>query len=280
VQDWVAPRSVNEWIASRREGKAPSAKPSGRQGHGYNFTTPLQEHNAIPTPAPPVKQRMGPGVAGFPPRDQDSLSLHMREMAVNAGTPFQMPVASGPVEKEVLRPGRGPTVQAGNTVEVQYVGTLRSSGRVFDRGSDFRFKVGNGEVISGWDSGFVGMREGEKARLVIPPALAYGAAGKSPHVPANATLVFEVTLTRIVQLPNAFNARGVAASKHHAIAPRPNGCPPSHPSAFAPLVPAAAQMRPMQLGAPAPGGNAMGSNAADIYMAKRKQQATPGTFIC
>lgn len=61
----------------------------------------------------------------------------------------------------------------------------------------FRFKLGKGKVIKGWDEGTVGMAKGGKRLLVIPPALGYGSQGVSGRIPANACLVFEVELRKV-----------------------------------------------------------------------------------
>ena len=96
--------------------------------------------------------------------------------------------------------GTGTQTKTGDAVTVNYVGTL-ADGKVFDssisRNAPFTFKLGQGRVIKGWDLGVVGMKVGEKRKLVIPPQLAYGANGFPPVIPANATLTFEVTLLKI-----------------------------------------------------------------------------------
>ena len=66
---------------------------------------------------------------------------------------------------------------------------------VFDsclKGKPFKFRLGAGEVIKGWDVGIEGMKVGGKRRLTIPPQMAYGAKGAPPDIPANSHLVFEV----------------------------------------------------------------------------------------
>lgn len=64
-------------------------------------------------------------------------------------------------------------------------------------GNPFKFTLGAGEVIKGWDQGLVGMKEGETRTLTIPPDLAYGEAGSPPKIPPNATLTFEVKLLAV-----------------------------------------------------------------------------------
>lgn len=103
--------------------------------------------------------------------------------------------SDGGVTKEVLTVGSGQVPAAGEEVEVHYVGTL-DSGEVFDssrsRGTPFRFELGRGQVIRGWDVGVASMQVGEKARLICSPEYAYGEAGSPPKVPPNARLTFEV----------------------------------------------------------------------------------------
>lgn len=116
-----------------------------------------------------------------------------------------MTTASGLTYIE-LQPGSGDAPQPGQVVAVHYRGTL-ANGAVFDssyeRGEPIRFSLGQGMVIAGWDEGIALMREGGKARLIIPPHLAYGAQGAGGVIPPNATLTFEVELVDILPGPPA-----------------------------------------------------------------------------
>jgi FKBP-type peptidyl-prolyl cis-trans isomerase len=95
--------------------------------------------------------------------------------------------------------GDGPEARSGQTVVVNYRGTLES-GKEFDSSygrGPFSFPLGAGRVIRGWDEGVAGMQVGGKRKLVIPPDLAYGERGAGGVIPPNATLIFEVELLEI-----------------------------------------------------------------------------------
>jgi peptidylprolyl isomerase len=98
--------------------------------------------------------------------------------------------------------GTGPAAKAGDTVQMEYVGTSWSTGQQFDAswdsGRPFTFQLGSGNVITGWDQGIVGMKQGGRRLLVIPPDLGYGAEGAGGGAIApNETLVFVVDLEKL-----------------------------------------------------------------------------------
>jgi FKBP-type peptidyl-prolyl cis-trans isomerase len=118
-------------------------------------------------------------------------------------TPAQpAPDPNAKLEINDLVVGKGAEAKSGDTVKVHYVGTL-TNGDKFDssrdRGQPFVFELGKGRVIKGWDEGVVGMKEGGKRKLTIPPHLGYGARGAGDKIPPNSTLVFEVELLEVVK---------------------------------------------------------------------------------
>jgi len=120
------------------------------------------------------------------------------------------PAATSPVnslESDDLKVGTGAPIAAGQQAVVQYTGwlydasTADKKGKEFDSsansGQPFRFVIGGGQVIKGWDQGVAGMQVGGRRRLIIPADLAYGQEGAGGVIPPGATLVFEVTLVGI-----------------------------------------------------------------------------------
>lgn len=102
------------------------------------------------------------------------------------------------LKKLLVKGGEGwETPETGDEVEVHYTGTLLDDTKFDssrDRGTPFKFKLGQGQVIKGWDQGIATMKKGENAVFTIPPDLAYGESGSPPTIPPNATLKFDVEL--------------------------------------------------------------------------------------
>ena len=118
---------------------------------------------------------------------------------------FEPPKGSPPKQLEIfdVKEGDGAEATAGRPVSMQYVGKSFSTGEEFDaswdRGEPFPFTLGGGEVISGWDLGIEGMREGGRRILSIPAELAYGDQGSPPTIKPGETLVFVVDLEKVGQ---------------------------------------------------------------------------------
>ena len=102
------------------------------------------------------------------------------------------------LETDDLVTGDGEAATAGHIVEVHYVGVSWKTKQQFDaswdRGSTFKFKLGKGEVIPGWDQGVAGMKVGGRRRITIPPMLGYGKRGAGNVIGPDETLVFVVDL--------------------------------------------------------------------------------------
>ena len=104
------------------------------------------------------------------------------------------------VQIETLQEGSGAEAKEGDNISVNYTGVLENGEKFdsnLDRSEPFQFTLGIGQVIKGWDEGIVGMKMGEKRKLIIPSELGYGTEGVSGRIPPNATLIFEVELLKI-----------------------------------------------------------------------------------
>merc|ERR1719171_163849 len=116
-------------------------------------------------------------------------------------------VGDGGVLKRVVRPGSGATPMKGDAVEVHYDGTLLATGARFDssreRGKTFKFTLGEGKVIGGWEVGVASMKPGERSVLTCSPSYAYGDKGIPPIIPPASALQFEVELLSVQAAPKA-----------------------------------------------------------------------------
>jgi peptidylprolyl isomerase len=122
-------------------------------------------------------------------------------MAPDEKPTVEVPADQAPsyqLELEDIEIGEGDEAASGKVVEVHYVGVSWQTGNEFDaswdRGKTFKFKLGKGQVISGWDQGVQGMKVGGRRRITIPPMLAYGKRGAGGVIGPNETLVFVVDL--------------------------------------------------------------------------------------
>jgi len=130
------------------------------------------------------------------------LLVRPRELAANAylGNTSQISLKKmDTVKIETLKEGTGEVSKVGDTLTVDYTGTLED-GTKFDSSigrAPFSFTLGQNRVIQGWEQGMLGMKAGEKRRLTIPSSLGYGSRGAGGLIPPNATLIFEVDLLEI-----------------------------------------------------------------------------------
>jgi FKBP-type peptidyl-prolyl cis-trans isomerase FkpA len=142
-------------------------------------------------------------VAGQTAKEQKEIDEYLKANKLTTTSK----TASG-VSVAVTAEGAGAQPQAGDTVVVNYTGTLLN-GTKFDSNVDstirpgmplepLRFPIGRGFVIKGWDEGIAALKKGSKATLVIPSAIAYGFQGSPPTIPSNSILAFTVELLDVI----------------------------------------------------------------------------------
>jgi peptidylprolyl isomerase len=116
---------------------------------------------------------------------------------------IDFPDSPPPAQLEVVdvTVGDGAEATVGSTVVAHYVGVAHSTGEEFDasynRGEPLAFRLGVGQVITGWDRGIEGMKVGGRRQLVIPPDLAYGDRGAGGAIAPGETLIFVVDLVDV-----------------------------------------------------------------------------------
>ncbi|MGW2252516.1 FKBP-type peptidyl-prolyl cis-trans isomerase [Kitasatospora sp. NPDC001660] len=122
-------------------------------------------------------------------------------VSLNEKPEIDFPGGDAPTELQIrdIVVGDGEEAKPGQVVSVRYVGVTFETGEEFDASwnrspNEFRFPLGAGRVIKGWDQGVVGMKVGGRRELVIPSHLAYGAQSPSPLIPPHSTLIFVVDL--------------------------------------------------------------------------------------
>jgi len=138
-------------------------------GIGLMYASTAMQNSATPTPTPAAEQTQ--------PND----AADLKRIKI--------------IDEKV---GTGPAVKKGDTITVNYTGTL-TNGKVFDTSigkQPFTTQIGTGQVIRGWDLGLIGMKVGGKRKLTIPADLGYGSQGQGA-IPPNSTLIFEVDLLSI-----------------------------------------------------------------------------------
>lgn len=126
--------------------------------------------------------------------DQDVPGI---EQTGNSNIPLSS--AEDKLKFDITKNGSGEPIKNGDYATVNYAGTLKNGTKFdssYDRGTPFKFKLGAGEVIKGWDMGVLGMKVGEKRQLIIPARYGYGDSGMG-SIPGGATLIFEVELMKI-----------------------------------------------------------------------------------
>lgn len=190
----------NTPVSSKKNKQQQQQQESGKKNKGdkqqqqQSPQKPLSNGNAPGTPGSNKKKKNKENGAATPNNKQDTPNNSKQ------ATPTPKKSLEGGVIVEDIKVGGGVPAKSGKMVSVFYVGKLKSNNKQFDsttQGPGFKFRLGKGEVIKGWDVGLSGMKVGGKRRITIPAHMAYGIKGSPPAIPPNSTLVFDVELKNV-----------------------------------------------------------------------------------
>eukprot|EP00088_Acartia_fossae_P002396 TRINITY_DN10971_c0_g1_i1.p1 TRINITY_DN10971_c0_g1~~TRINITY_DN10971_c0_g1_i1.p1 ORF type:complete len:453 (-),score=174.19 TRINITY_DN10971_c0_g1_i1:230-1588(-) len=187
----AAAATTEEKSAKKKEKETP--KKDGKQ---EEVKTPASKKpEAGKTPKGDMKTpKSSKEEGGKTPKNKEEVKTP-KNAAVAATPKSSKKTMKGGIVVEELKEGNGPECKPGKHVGMYYAGRLKSNNKQFDAcisGKPFKFKLGKGEVIKGWDIGLQGMKVGGKRKITIPPNMGYGSSGAPPAIPPNSTLVFEV----------------------------------------------------------------------------------------
>ncbi|MCL4405559.1 FKBP-type peptidyl-prolyl cis-trans isomerase [Patescibacteria group bacterium] len=141
----------------------------------------------------------GSAPSATPPTNGQNLTASTTA-STTTSTSNNMTDTSSKLDIQIIKAGTGPAAKDGDTLTVNYTGTL-TNGTKFDSSLDtgrtpYSFTLGDNHVIAGWDQGLVGAKAGEELKLTVPPALGYGSSPNG-SIPANSTLIFDITVLKI-----------------------------------------------------------------------------------
>ncbi len=135
----------------------------------------------------------------FPRLNSQDAEINSDELEEDLSTASASANMMDNLKIEDIKEGNGAIAGDGDEVSVHYTGTL-TNGKKFDSsvgGEPFKFKLGAGDVIQGWDLGVIGMKVGGIRKLTIPSELGYGERGAGSSIPPNSTLIFEIELLNV-----------------------------------------------------------------------------------
>ncbi|KAL2469447.1 Peptidyl-prolyl cis-trans isomerase FKBP65 [Abeliophyllum distichum] len=149
--------------------------------------------------------------AAYDEMGMDGMDLPVGNQTLKVGE--EREIGDNGLRKKLLKEGEGwENPSSRDEVEVHYVGSLLDGTQFdssHDQGTSFKFKLGEGHVIKGWEESIKTMKKGEKALFTIPPELAYGESGSPPKIPPNATLQFEVELLAWISVKDICKDGGI-----------------------------------------------------------------------